>query len=35
MGWDKKVCGLPLMGWWRGRSFFDRIKRIKRMKRIK
>jgi len=35
MGWDKKVCGLLLAGWRRGRSFLDRINRIKRMKRIK
>jgi hypothetical protein len=35
MGWDKKVCDLPLAGWSRGRSFLDRINRIKRMIRIK
>jgi hypothetical protein len=35
MGWDKKVCGFPLVGWKRESSFLDRINRIKGIKRIK
>jgi len=35
MGWDKEVCGFPLaVGVGEG-LFFDRINRMKRMKRIK